>query len=1075
MKVLRYSAIAAVAIFAAACGDKVTVAGPTAVTLTTTTTTTTTTTPVAPGKINSIAVAPAAVTLTIGQAVTLVAAVNADPGVALTVTWSSSDATKASVSAAGLVTAVAATPGVAICATSTVNVGVKGCASAVVVAASATVPATATIQGVYQSNATTPVVPSSVTGVVPVLVNVDPGTETLTKIYLKIGTVVADSQVFTAAQSAALRNAVETASETGAQAAGVDMANAQQSILLSANTAAYNATTGAVTYANGSSALSVELYVVGNTAARSTAKYSTALTLNNTDAVFGSWTLPSTKVQTTDAAGYQWTSLGGGTLNLEILPVMYSGKTVSSATVKYTSHTGTSKIPCARLITTGSTGSCYSATAFGDTAATKTITTVPGSVSFTLYDRDMTRGSADANVITPPIPTISLIYSDNSSSSDASLTPKANLSLSLRIDNVAPANVTASAPMRGSLTKLRSPATWTARPGSTLTDADSSALITAVGADNGVSNGGTFNGDLRGISWKVYASAGSTSSADTANVGTTAITAASSLTEASFYCIRVATSDKLGNVSLYPDQTIKTAGTIITTTCPTTATASGLQTRGTTVDNTVPVTAFAGIANGDWSSTDTATAAAFSAGTVNYFYTVTEANAGTDSISVCYYKNVSNVMTVTSYISSDAATTTCVKRIAGTGTGTNKAITTATAQLNNITSAGTLAGTEGQIVIGSQHYDAAGNAGNKVTRIVLYDPTVPTTSAGTVPSVVLGDAPAVASFLNDAMSIANYAVEFALNTALAYSSNVATHGISATADGILGNVVFRSAVTATTDAISTAPYTKFLNQNVSVTAPAIQYLIKTGAAASGSVSEQADALLGSSVGYRMYALDQAGGRTLGGTLTTPSITNLFDVAALAGAAASPAAGASGAVTSIALDGAYTYSTDFATSSSAVSGAKVLSSSVRVKVSYYAKHDLTSSFWNGKNTATGWVFCAGRTTAVGGSPLMTATSAMSESATIQAVAAPTVTLYMPIVTGANQRTVLSVGDATLLSTTTVTGTPGKGCGDVVTSTYAITVTPTDRAVQNWTSGSALWVVRHTNGFASVLPMGVSVTR
>ena len=240
MKVLRYSAVAAVAIFAAACGDKVTVAGPTAVTLTSTTTTTTTTTPVAPGKINSIAVAPAAVTLTIGQAVTLVAAVNADPGIATTVTWSSSDATKASVSTAGLVTALAATPGVAICATSTVNVGVKGCASAVVVAASATVPATASIAGVYVTNVSTPITPTNVSGSVFVMVNVEPGTETISKIYLKIGTVVADSQVFTAAQSAALRNAVETANETGAQAAGENMADASSSILLTFNSAAYN-------------------------------------------------------------------------------------------------------------------------------------------------------------------------------------------------------------------------------------------------------------------------------------------------------------------------------------------------------------------------------------------------------------------------------------------------------------------------------------------------------------------------------------------------------------------------------------------------------------------------------------------------------------------------------------------------------------------------------------------------------------------------------------------------------------------------------------------------------------------
>ena len=1071
MKVLRSTLVAAVAIFAAACGDKVTVAGPTAVTLTSTTTTT----PVVPGKVNSVSVAPATATLTVGQQIKMTAAVNADAGIAATVTWTSSDATKASVvDVAGVVTvtAVAATPGVAICATSTVNTSVKGCGSVVVTAVSAVIPATATIAGVFGASITAPLDPTNVTGRVNVQVNISTGTEVVSKVYLMLGTAVVDSQVYTSAQSAALRFAGENAD------AAKDVS--QPTVLLGVNTAAYNTTTGAVSFPNATGqALSVQLFVVGGTAARSTAKYSSNLTLNNTDAVYGSWTLPTTKVQAADAAGYQWTSLGGGTMTLNILPVLFSGKTATSATVKYTNFNNTAKISCASRITAGSTGSCYSATAFGDTASTKTVTTFPGSAIFALYDRDMTRGGADANVITPPVPTISLIYSDNSTSSDASLTALAGTSLALRVDNAAPANVTVAAPLRGSLTKLRSAAAWTARPGSTLTDADSSALITAIGADLGVSNGAVFNADLRGISWKVYTSAGSTSSADTSNVGTTAITAATSLTEGSFYCVRVSSSDKLGNSSLYPDQTIKTAGTIITTTCPTTATGSGLQTRANTLDNTAPVTAFAGIANGDWSSADTATANAFTAGTVNYFYTVAETNAGTDSISVCYYKNVANVMTVTSYISSDAATTTCSKRIAGTGTGTNKAITTATLQLNQITSLGTLAGTSGQIVITSQHYDAAGNSGNKVTRVVLYDTAVPTASAATVPSVLLGDAPAVASFLNDDMSIANYAVDITNNTTLAGSSNVATHvGAYVTSANVGGNnPILRTAYTATTDAASTSPYTKFLNQAVSVTVPAIQYLVRANAAATGSVSEQADALLAAATGYRIHALDQAGNASATSlAFSAPTITNLFNVAALAGAASSPIAGGSGAFTSVALDGAFAYSTDFAAGASAVTGSKVLSSSVRVKVSYYTRHDQTSAFWNNKVSATGWVYCSGRTTAVGGSPVMNGTSAMSESAAIQSVAAPAVDLYLPVrALNATQPTFQYVGTASVLSTTTVTGTPKNNCGDVVTSTYALTVTPTDRTHMPFTSGSALWVVRQSNGFASVLPMGIGYSR
>ena len=1091
MKVLRYSAIAAVAIFAAACGDKVTVAGPTAVTLTSTTTTTTT--PVVPGKINSIAVAPAAVTLTIGQAVTLVAAVNADPGVALTVTWSSSDATKASVSTAGLVTALAATPGVAICATSTVNVGVKGCASAVVVAASATVPATVSIAGVYGSSTTSPINPASVTGSVSAMVNVDPGTETVSKVYLKIGTVVADSQVFSAAQSAALRNAVETANEAGAQAAGDNMADASAStILLTFNSAAYNATTGAVSYANGTAALSVVVYV--GTTARATATYSTNLTLNNTDAVYGSWTLPSTKVQAADAAGYQWTSLGGGAMTLDIVPVIFSGKTVSSATVKWDVHNATGKVSCAYKSSIAGTGVCFSTTAFGDTAQVRTVTTLPGSASFSLWDRDMLRqasgGTSNAYVVAPPIPTISLVYSDGSTRADSTVVAKAGTNLALRVDNRAPADPTIGTPLRGATEKLyRNSATWNQRPGSSatagqLTDADSSSLITNVGIDNGVSYGAAFKGELNGQSWKVYIGAAQTAAADSLAVTTTPITAASAMTEGSFYCLRVQSSDKLGNLSLYPDQSIKTAGgAIVNSTCA----SFGGQSRGHSVDNTAPVSTWSGIAGGDWSSSDTATATAFAAGTVNYFSTISEVNQGTDSISVCQYQNVSNVMTVTSYLSSDATSATCVKRSKGTGSGTNRPIMTAATQANQISSSAaspSLATLAGQIVITTQHYDAAGNVGNKLTRIVLYDPTAPTASTATVASVLLGDAPSVASFLNDGMSIANYASEMTNVSAYAASAGNGSTALAAfvgtytTSEGT-GYPVLRSAYTATTDGISTAPYQKFLNQSVSVTAPAIQYLVRYPTTVMGSPTYNEEALGAAAVSYRLMALDHAGNRSLALAYTQPTISNAYTVSTLAGTGGSTIAGASGAVTSIALDAAYSYSTDFAASASAVSGNRVLSSSVRVKVSYYTKHDANSAFWNNKKNSTGWVYCTSRSSATGGSPLMygSASSPMGESSSAQASPAPvSVDLYLPIRGGAsNVPTYQYYASASVLTSTTVAGTPSKNCGDITTATYALTVTPTDRAFQNYTSGTALWVVRHTNGFASVLGMGIGYNR
>jgi len=117
MRIIR-SAIVVAAAFVAACGDKVTV--PAAVTTT-----------VAP-KVNSVTVAPSIATMNVGDNIQLTAAVNADAGLATTVTWQSQDPTKVSTDANGKITAVAVTPGVAVCATSTVDTGKKGCATVAV-------------------------------------------------------------------------------------------------------------------------------------------------------------------------------------------------------------------------------------------------------------------------------------------------------------------------------------------------------------------------------------------------------------------------------------------------------------------------------------------------------------------------------------------------------------------------------------------------------------------------------------------------------------------------------------------------------------------------------------------------------------------------------------------------------------------------------------------------------------------------------------------------------------------------------------------------------------------------------
>ncbi|MGH7560166.1 MAG: Ig-like domain-containing protein, partial [Gemmatimonadales bacterium] len=199
----------------AACGDDVTIAPP-------------------PAGVNSVTVAPDGVTIAVGATLQMLAAVNADSGVATTVTWSSSDNAKATVSATGLVTAVA--PGaVAIRACSTVNAGVCGAAT---VNIAAPVPATISIQAVTAGGTQFPVNINNVAGQIDVVLNFEPGTTPAQRVELLIDGAVVASQSFSAIEWAAL---VQKAQEEAVEKGGT---LAQVIITLSVNTADFNTTTG---------------------------------------------------------------------------------------------------------------------------------------------------------------------------------------------------------------------------------------------------------------------------------------------------------------------------------------------------------------------------------------------------------------------------------------------------------------------------------------------------------------------------------------------------------------------------------------------------------------------------------------------------------------------------------------------------------------------------------------------------------------------------------------------------------------------------------------------------------------
>ncbi len=409
MKVLRSVLVTGLAAFAAACGDKVTVAGPP----------TTDTTP----KVNSVTVTPSAVTMSVGQTAAFTAAVDVSNGAATTVTWSSSDASKVSVTAAGVATAVAPTPGVAICATSTADANKKGCAS-VVVSSVTNIPATVSIQSItVNGNINAPVNPAAVAGVIDVRANIAPGTETVQKVVVQVGSVRVDSQTFSATQSAALRYAADLAIETQ---------SAFPPVLFSINTAAItNTTTGAVRFPNGNYNVSVLLYVAGNTSVRSTATYQTPLTFANADTYLATVATTGTTANALNAAGFRYDR---GGLAISVVPVIYSGNTVAAGTVSFGSAAcDASGIGTRTLaLTAPASGSSAWTATFSQSAAPA------GTGNLTNYEFSTTNPACTLNPIGETI-----AVTATNGAGDALFTAAApanvNAVTSLRLDNRAPA------------------------------------------------------------------------------------------------------------------------------------------------------------------------------------------------------------------------------------------------------------------------------------------------------------------------------------------------------------------------------------------------------------------------------------------------------------------------------------------------------------------------------------------------------------------------------------------------------------------------------------------------------------
>jgi hypothetical protein len=312
MKVLRSILLAAAALVAVACGDKVNVVQPT---------------PATPA-VQSVTVAPSTATIIVGQTLNLTAAVSADAGATYTVAWTTSDASKVSVNATtGAISGVAVTPGVAICATAG---GKSGCASIIVSAGAGTTPATVSIASITAGTLLIPVpVPPGVTaGQINVQLNIAANSVSLDSVIVTVDGVTAAKQSFSAAQAAALLTASEMTLE---QSVSVQ-------VVLSINTADFNTTTGVTKWKNGLRNIGAKTF--GKFAGTSIASSSTVaqavqVLFGNVSGFIGTMTLTPTApavATATDAAGYSWKA---GSMAITALPVIYGVETVLNATVSF--------------------------------------------------------------------------------------------------------------------------------------------------------------------------------------------------------------------------------------------------------------------------------------------------------------------------------------------------------------------------------------------------------------------------------------------------------------------------------------------------------------------------------------------------------------------------------------------------------------------------------------------------------------------------------------------------------------------------------------------------------------------
>jgi len=714
MNFSRSTILVAAAVLLAACGDKVTV--------------TQYTPPPTVAKVYSVEVAPATATVNTGASLTFTAAVNADAGVATTVTWSASAGT---ITTAGVFTAPAtANAGIAVCATSTVDTGKKGCATVVVSPPIATIPATVSINSITATgNLNGTVNPAAVAGGIDVTLNVNPGNQTVTKVELWVGGILAGSQSYTAAQAAALRYAADqaTAAQTvfpqvviQVNTAGCGTTPANQA------SAVCTPTNATPTWSNVAQAVQAKLYT---SAGGSTSAASASASVNLTFANANTYILTSSASGTpaTGANGYKYST---GSISTTVTPIIYTTGGLQLAA-------GTITFGAAGCDATGPRTIALTVASGAGTATFTKATGAPAATNFRGYELRTAVGAC-------PLATgegFAVTAVDNNGNQLFTAAAPANNAANLyRMDNVSP----------GVPTLIQNPG---ARQNGWVNGAVLFTTTNASSAANGMTVAGAADAGIGGYIYKVRIGAASGGLVDGALAATATSTPTIPAPSAAnnSYCAVFSATDALGNESTLP-----AAGAACSAVAVASNTALAAQSTLFGVDIAAPTIAFSG---GLASNAKIPAPAA----AVGAEFQVTVSDTGVVGNSGML--TGSAVLGTVVIRNATGASPVCFIGVVVSGVCTSVSVNAAPAFPLVATTTVAASATNGYYTYTAVAQDAAGNQSGTVSRVALYD-NVPATLSTASVSLAAGFytggvQQTFSSFANDNIDIAN--IRWALN------------------------------------------------------------------------------------------------------------------------------------------------------------------------------------------------------------------------------------------------------------------------------------------------------------------------